>query len=157
MAVTVREIKPNEPRRKRRIGMISGEGAESAFVALLRVSGWLLVLVSVIGSFYGLQGKQASEPATMISDLVTGYGWLLAALGAQAVLSIGQWGSRARAKHDRRFWLVYLALLALSASLNWLAYGPHLVAWGIPWFLAAAAVVGGDAIAELVIVYETKG
>ena len=61
-------------------------------------------------------------------------------------------GQRARA--DRRFWLAYLVLLALSAGLNWLAYGPHLVAWGIPWLLAALAVIGGDALAELVIVYE---
>lgn len=150
MAVTSRDIKP----KSRRIGMLSGERAESTFVGLIRVAGWLLVAISVIGSFYGLQGKQAAAPLRVMSDLAAGWPWLLSALGAQAFLSIGQWGSRQRARIDRRFWLAYLVLLALSAGLNWLAYGPHLIDWGVPWLLAALAVVGGDALAELVIVYE---
>jgi|GEM_PF-2981082 len=174
MAVTSREIPPKDQpaapgpqRRARRIGWLSGAAAEGAFVLLLRLAGVALVLISVVGSFYGLQGKPAAGPLAVLPQVVAGWPWLLAALAAQAVLSVGQWGSRHRAQGERyttdtgkrkrrggdpRFWLVYLLLLAGSAALNWIAYGGHLVTWGVPWALAVLAVVGGDALAELVIV-----
>jgi hypothetical protein len=156
------------PRRrpKRRIGFLSGGSTETAFIWLLRLAGVVLIAVSIVGTFYGLQGKEAEGLLRVIPAMVKGWPWLLAALAAQAFLSVGQWGSRQRAQGqmetkdgkrrrvggDPRFWLVYLALLVFSAALNWIAYGPHLLEWGIHWALAALAVIIGDALAELVIV-----
>lgn len=161
---------PPGPRRrqKRRIGFVSGGGAEHAFVWLLRLAGVALILVSVVGSFYGLQGREAEAPLKALPAMAKGWPWLLGALAVQAFLSVGQWGSRQRAqgtletkdgqRHrvggDPRFWIVYLALLIMSAALNWIAYGPHLLQWGIHWALAALAVIVGDAMAELVIVVD---
>lgn len=156
------------PRQQQRIGFFSGRSAEGCFVWLLRLAGLLLIVVSVVGSFYGLQGKAASPPLKVIPDMVAAWPALIGALAAQGFLSIGQWGARQRAlgelvMHegkrrrkggDPRFWLVYLGLLALSAALNWIAYGPPLLQWGVPVALAVLAVVAGDAIAELVIVVD---
>lgn len=176
MAVRSREIPPAEEpaqvgpqRRPRRVGWLSGAAAESGLVWLLRLSGGALVGISVVGSFYGLQGKPAAGPLDVLPQMATSWPILLGAAFAQLVLSVGQWGARQRAQGERyvndkgkkkrrggdpRFWLVYLVLLGGSAGLNWIAYGNHLIAWGVPWALAALAVVGGDAAAELVIVAE---
>lgn len=158
------EPQSTPPRKKRRIGFIKGGGTETAFVWLLRGAGVALILVSVVGTFYGLQGAEAEAPPRIIPAMLAGWPWLLGAVAVQLFLSIGQWGSRQRAQGHRhegrraggdpRFWVVYLALLALSAALNWIAYGQHLVEWGIHWALALAAVIAGDALAELVIVVD---
>jgi hypothetical protein len=159
-----------EPRRrqKRRIGFLPGGSTEAAFIWLLRLAGVALIAVSIVGSFYGLQGKEAEGPLKVVPAMAAGWPWLLGAVAVQAFLSVGQWGSRQRAqggvemtdgkRHrvggDPRFWIVYLALLSMSAALNWIAYGPHLLQWGIHWALAALAVIVGDALAELVIVVD---
>ena len=148
MAVKSREITAHHEQ----IGFLSGPAVEAGFVWLLRLAGVLLIVVSIVGSFYGLQGKAASAPARLLADLGAAWPMLLGALAAQLFLSVGQWGARQRARRDRRFWFVYLGLLAVSAGLNWIAFGPHLVDWGVPWLMAALAVIGGDAAAELVIV-----
>lgn len=169
MNVKVRDLQHDAPRRSERIGFLSGRRAEGCFVWLLRLAGLLLIVVSVVGSFYGLQGASAEGPLKVIPAMIAGWPWLLGAVAVQAFLSIGQWGSRQRAQGslasssegrrrrvggDPRFWVVYLALLVLSAALNWIAYGVHLIQWGIPWALALLAVVAGDALAELVIVVD---
>lgn len=173
MSVHSRDIPPREVpsqrRAARQIGFLSGRGAEGCFILLLRVAGVVLIVVSIVGTFYGLQGKEAEGPMKIIPAMVTGWPWLIAAGAIQALLSVGQWGSRKRAQgdlvtlqsgHRKRqggipgFWLVYLALLAISAALNWVAYGDHLVTWGVPLLLAVLAVVAGDALAELVIVVD---
>jgi hypothetical protein len=61
---------------------------------------------------------------------------------------------RGRDDGDPRFWLAYLALLALSAALNWIAYGGHMVDGGVPLALAVLTIVAGDAAAELVVVLD---
>lgn len=173
MSVKSRELPSGQgqtaaPRQGQRIGFLSGRAAEGCFVWLLRFAGLLLIAVSIVGTFYGLQGKPAAGPLRVIPDMVTAWPALVGAVAAQGFLSVGQWGARQRARGqvvedregrrrrrgDWRFWAVYMGLLALSAALNWIAYGPHLVQWGIPWALAALAVVGGDAAAELVIVVD---
>lgn len=139
-------------RRGRRVGFVPGPSAEGAFVGMLRAAGVALIFVSVVGTFYGVQGRAASPPLQVPADMLAAWPALVGALAAQGFLSIGQWGSRQRARHDRRFWFLYLGLLALSAALNWVAYGPHLVALGVPLLIAGVAVIAGDALAELVIV-----
>jgi hypothetical protein len=162
------EQKETKRPKRRRIGFISGGGAETVFVWLLRLAGVALIAVSIVGSFYGLQGKEAEGPLQAIPAMAAGWPWLLGALLAQLFLSVGQWGSRKRAmgdpatvegkrRHtggDPRFWFVYLALLAFSAALNWIAYGGHLLDWGVPLALAALAVIAGDALAEFVLVLD---
>jgi hypothetical protein len=172
MSVRSRNLEPADEHNRRRqhqqIGFLSGRRAEGCFVWLLRLAGLLLIAVSVVGSFYGLQGKPAAGPLQVIPDMVKAWPALIGALAAQGFLSVGQWGARQRAQGsivvtergrrrqggDWRFWIVYLALLALSAALNWIAYGGNLVTWGILLVLAVLAVVGGDALAELVIVVD---
>ena len=167
--IAPKEVKPAERRRAQGIGFLSGAAAERGFVVLMRAAGVALVGVSVVGTFYALQGKPAAGPLRVGPDMVAGWPWLLAAIAAQSFLSVGQWGARQRAQGlrstdergkrrrrggDPRFWLAYLGLLAASAGLNWIAYGDHLIAWDVPWALAALTVVGGDAAAELVIVFD---
>lgn len=135
-----------------KIGIISGQHAEVGFIWLLRLSGVGLVAVSVVGSFYGLRGMTASAPLAILVDLWSRPWWLGAALVVQTVLSLAQWGSRNRAKSDNRWWSAFAVALLISAGLNWVAYGPYLIAWGWPVILAGIAVVAGDAIAELLLV-----
>jgi hypothetical protein len=77
---------------------------------------------------------------------------LLLALCIQFALSLAQWGSRAMAYNDRRWWLLFAAALLISAVLNWISYAPHLLAWGWPLVPVAIAVIIGDALAEVLVV-----
>lgn len=142
----------SESVKGRKIGVVSGEHAEVGFIWLLRISGVGLVLVSIVGSFYGLRGKAVSPPLAIVGDLVR-FPWaLVSALAVQAVLSLAQWGARHRAKSDTRWWGAFAVALLISAGLNWVAYGTLMLAWGWPVLLAGIAVIAGDAIAELLLV-----
>lgn len=149
MAVTSREI---PPATERRIGMLEGDRAEVGLIWMLRVSGVGLVLVSIVGSFYGLRGLACSPPWVIPVELWARPGWVGAALGVQAVLSLAQWGARHRAARDARWWGLFAAALLVSAGLNWVAFAPHLLAWGWPWVPVALAVIGGDALAEILVI-----
>jgi hypothetical protein len=143
MAVTPRKIE---------IGFIDPAITQAALILLLRTTGVVLILLSVVGSFYGLQGQAAAAPSAIIGDMVAAPFWLVLAIATQLALSIAQWGSRAMARDDRRWWLLFAASLAVSSILNWIGYSPHLLAWGWPLVPVAIAVIIGDALAEILVV-----
>lgn len=159
-----------------RVGFVSGRGAEAAFVWMMRIAGVLLLILGIVGNFYGLRNKDVEALPAVIVSLVREWPWLLAALGAQVVLSIIQWGCRQRAlghfatnekgqylvdRRDKRvrvggipgYWLFYAGSLVASAALSWAAYDKLLVVeWGWPWLLALFVVASADAAAEIAVV-----
>lgn len=157
MAVTSGEI--HEPTRetvqpgKKPIGVLSGSHIERMFVTALRIGAWTLIALSVLGTFYGARGNAIPLSLVVIwQDIISQLGIALAALIAQGLLSLIQWGGRQLAQRDRRWWLVYLASLTLSAWWNWTAYGTPLIALNVPWLIAAGIVIGGDIFPETALV-----
>jgi len=149
MAVS-QEISPST--KTRRIGVLSGDRAEVGLIWMLRAAGVGLVGVSVVGSFYGLRGLACSPPLTILFDMLARPWWLVAAFAAQAILSLAQWGARHRAARDARWWGLFAAALLISAGMNWVAFAPWLLAWGWPIIPVALAVIGGDALAEILVI-----
>ncbi len=134
-----------------RIGFLRPGHIEDAFIALLYSALFVLVLLSVVGTFYGWRGEQAplSRPLQFLADVQTG--GIFAALVIQVVLTVLQWGARQLARHDRRWWMLYLAALSVSVYYNVQAY------W-IPlneltaWYTAAVLIIAGDVLPEFLAV-----
>jgi hypothetical protein len=145
-------------RKKRRAGpsttQLSGEAMERTLIIVLQLAAWLLIFISMVGTFYGVGPEPAPlwTPRQIWID-VTGslLGFSLAVVG-QSILSVAQWGSRNAAKRDRRWWFAYLAVLAPSVWWNWEAYGPPLTDVGVPWAVALGIILLGDVGPELVLV-----
>lgn len=116
----------------------------------------LLVVLSVLGTFYGARGQSVPilDPLRMLRDIAAGLGLFAMALCGQLALAVAQWGGRQKAREDRRWWALWALSLALSAWWNWKGYGPPLVGAGLPWLLAVALVVGGDIVPELTLIQE---
>lgn len=156
MAVTSKELDANgQPvtAAKKQIGVLSGSGIERLFVIALRIGALMLIVLSVLGTFYGARG--VSIPLSLLviwHDITTQIGAGVLALVAQGVLSLVQWGGRQLAHRDRRWWIVYLASLGLSAWWNWTAYGTPLRDLHVPWLIAAGIVIGGDIFPEATLV-----
>ena len=133
-----------------RIGFLRPGHLERAFIVLLYIAMAVLVVLSVIGTFYGLQAQSAPilSPATIYYAMRDNTNVLIAALVMQAVLSITQYGARAMARHDRRWWLLYLAVLAISVYYNWQAYWTPLNEL-TAWYIALALIVFGDVLPEM--------
>lgn len=149
---------PDQPRRRRRgptyRGMIPASAPGHILLILIPLVAVALIVLSVLGTFYGIQGDPAplARPGLLLRDLWTGWPLLLAALGVQFGLGMAQWGGRSLAEDDPRWWVLYALSLATSAWLNWVAYGPPLMDMGMPWLLAAAMVVVGDILPEVALV-----
>ena len=93
MTVTSRDI-PERGTRARRIGMLDGAAAELGMVWALRGIGLALVVISIVGTFYGMRGQPASPPAAMLDEMLASLGWLVAAAVVQLLLSLAQWGRK---------------------------------------------------------------
>lgn len=134
-----------------RTAHISGAQAAQALVVLLRVSMWTLVALSTIGTIYGVLrlGVPLWEPWRIIPDLIANPGGAAVGVALQLGLTLGQWGGIELAREDRRWWLVYAAALGASITLNLLGYWEPLVETaGLPWLIAALAIVAGDVLPE---------
>lgn len=142
-----------EKRRKSRIGFIRPGQVETAFMWLLYAALFLLVLLSVLGTFYGRQGRDApiAAPLRIMSDLRAAPALLGAALGIQFVLTLLQYGARQLSRSDRRWWILYLVALGVSVYYNYYAYWTPLVAL-VPWYLAGFLIVAGDILPEYIAV-----
>jgi hypothetical protein len=134
--------------------MIRGSSMERGLIAALRVAAWLLIVLSIIGTFYGGRGQDAPilQPWRLFPDVAAAWGVLLAAAAGQGLLTLLQWGSRRAARSDPRWWLAYLAALAPSVWWNWQAYGDPLMALGVPVLIAWGIIIGGDMFPELTLV-----
>ena len=134
-----------------RIGFLRPGHIERAFIALLYLALAGLVLLSIVGTFYGWRGEYAplTRPLQFIADIQTG--GIVAALIIQIVLTIAQWGARQLARHDRRWWLLYLAALAISVYYNTQAYWTPLNEL-VAWYTAALLIIAGDVLPEFLAV-----
>lgn len=145
--------RPSASSRAPQIGVIPPAGIERAFVAALYLSALGLALLSVIGTFFGMLGLSAVLwPPDLIAIVAAQPLMLGLAVVVQFALSLAQYGARQMAHHDRRWWLLYLAALALSVWYNLIAYHGLAVAAGVPWLLAGILIIAADVFPELVMV-----
>lgn len=159
--MTVREVpvhannknKTVAPRTPPNIGFLRPAHIERWFVGLLYLTMFALVLLSVIGTFYGWKGQQAplTAPGQILTDMTAGGPQLWYALIIQGALSLAQYGARQFAQSDRRWWFLYLLALGVSVYYNvqayWIPLG-ELVAW----YVAAFLIVAGDVLPEFLAV-----
>lgn len=135
------------------IGFLRPGHVERAFIALLYLALAVLVLLSVVGTFYGWRGEQApiATPAQVVRDMFGDARRLGLALLLQLCLTLAQYGARQFARHDRRWWLLYLAALSISVYYNAVAYWTPLNEL-TAWYVAAVLIVAGDVLPELLAV-----
>lgn len=145
------EAPRSQGRARPRIGFLLPGHIERAFIVLLYAALGALVLLSVIGTFYGWRGEAAplKTPLQFIADVQTG--GIVPAVIVQVVLTIIQWGSRQLARHDRRWWLLYLAALIVSVYYNIQAYWIPLNEL-MAWYTAGALIIAGDVLPEFLAV-----
>lgn len=138
---------------RRRVGLIRPAHIERAFVLLLYLVLLLLVVLSILGTFYGQLGKNAPilAPLRVITDVTTSPSAFGLALGVQLVLTVAQYGARQFAHHDRRWWILYLAALGISVYYNIQAYYTPVTAL-MPWYAAVLLIVAGDVLPEFLAV-----
>lgn len=141
----------SKKRARPRIGFLRPGHIENAFIVLLYVTLLALVVLSVLGTFYGMRGAEVplSTPGQIAVDAWTSAIWL--AVGIQAALSLTQYGARQMARHDRRWWMLYLVALAISVYYNVQAYWGPLSAL-TAWYVAAVLIVAGDILPEFLAV-----
>jgi len=137
-------------------GLIPSSAVESALIWMIRLSGVMLIVLSIFGTFYGLLGRDAplATPWLMPGVAVSNGSLFLAALLVQVVLGLTQWGARLLAARDLRWWIAYIASLSLSIYYNWSSYGDPLLAMQVPIVVAFGIVAAGDVVAELALLKE---
>lgn len=154
--MTVKQQPLNAPQQQRKagLGQVSPAAVETWFIRALHLAAWMLIALSIVGTFYGARNLDAPllAPWRIVADVIAAPGIAALALLAQVVLALVQWGARQMADGDPRWWLAYLGSLALSAWWNWSAYGDPLIAFGVPWAVALGIVVLGDVAPELLLV-----
>jgi len=148
----------NQPKRgaRNRPGMINGASVERALVFIIHSAAWGLIVLSILGTFYGSRGLTAPimQPWQIVLAIVAGPGVFVGTVLLQVVLSAVQWGSRQMARRNPLWGLLYFASLALSAWWNWQAYGTSLIGMGAPWLLAIGVIIIGDMMPELALVVD---
>ena len=159
MAVRSRNTTPNTSRP--RVGFLRPGHVEYAFIWLLYLALLLLVLLSVLGTFYGRRGTEVpiATPLQIVADIfgdptkgiAADLGNFGIAVAIQGVLTLIQYGARQKAKDDRRWWILYLVALGWSVYYNILGYWTPLTAIA-PWYLAALLIVAGDVLPEFLAV-----
>lgn len=142
-----------ERRRTPRIGFLRPGHIERWFVALLYLALLALVVLSVIGTFYGWRGQVAplATPWQIVADIQSSGGNIWIALAIQLVLTLSQYGARQFARQDRRWWLLYLATLTISVYYNFQAYWTPLNEL-MTWYIAGVLIIAGDVLPEFLAV-----
>jgi len=138
-------------RARPRIGFFRPGHIERAFIVFLYATLAALVSLSVLGTFYGWIGKPAplAAPGQILADVQTTAIWAAGLI--QMALTLAQWGARQLARHDRRWWMLYLIALGISVYYNVQAYWTPLTAL-IPWYVAGLLIVAGDVLPEFLAV-----
>lgn len=141
------------PGGKARLGFLRPAAIERAFITLLYLALGALVLLSVIGTFYGQQGRDApiTAPLQIVRDIGQALVPFALAVGVQVVLTLMQYGARQFARRDRRWWILYLVALGVSVYYNVQAYWTPLNTL-VAWYLAALLIVAGDVLPEFIAV-----
>lgn len=140
-------------RKPPRIGFLRPGHVERAFVVLLYFALFALVLLSVVGTFYGWRGEQAplTKPGQIIADIWEGGARLWWAVAIQVSLTLAQYGARQFARADRRWWILYLVALGISVYYNVQAYWTPLSEL-VAWYTAAVLIIAGDVLPEFLAV-----
>lgn len=157
---------PLRPARERiEVGMVNPGAIEVWFVRVLQFVLIILVVLSFIGTFYGMRDQTAPLSLQIISDVIAHPEAAILALIVQGLLSITQYGSRimSKSRNDRRWWILYLFALALSLMYNMEAYG-ETVRGMLPDELSAQGktiasflfVLAGDVVPEILAVRKRK-
>lgn len=135
------------------IGFVSPKTVEAIFVRFLYLVMLILVLLSILGTFYGIQQRVAPvlTPLRIWTDFIAGWNVLIVALVAQGALTLTQYGARAMAKDDPRWWALYLMALSISVYYNFQAYWTPLTALST-WHIAAGIIIAGDVLPEFLMV-----
>jgi hypothetical protein len=122
---------------KPRIGFLRGSTVERAFILLIYGGVFMLVVLSIVGTFYGSRSSAApiTQPGLIWAEMTGSGAALWVALGAQIALSLTQYGARQLARHDARWWLLYLAALGVSVYFNVQAYYTPLLAYMLPGYV----------------------
>ena len=150
----VRTVPAPEKRPVRRsgpeIGFLNPEWIVTAFRVLMYAGVALLALLSVVGTFYGRASQNAplDAPGRMLADILAAPGAFGIALGIQAVLTLTQYGSRQMARHNPRWWAIYLIALGVSLWYNVQAYYEPILAMQVPWLLDYSIIAAGDVVPE---------
>lgn len=136
-----------------RVGFLRPIYVERAFLALLYGTLLVLVVLSVIGTYYGLASSSAPllQPRQILADIVANTDRLWVAIALQAFLSLAQYGARQLARRDPRWWFLYLAALGISVYYNFQAYWVPLNDIML-WPIAGAAIVLGDVLPEFIAI-----
>jgi hypothetical protein len=138
--------------RRPRIGLVRGAHIEGAFIVMLYGAMLALALLSAFGTFYGMRGQAAPVPWLMPFDAYAAPALFGIAVAVQVVLTLVQWGARQMARHDPRWWIVYLVALAWSVYYNGVAYLGLAVVGGVPWLVALLLIIAADAVPEWMVV-----
>jgi len=143
-------------RPRRRPGMIDGALVERLLILLIHIAAWGLIVLSILGTFYGSRGLAAPilQPWQITLAIVAQPWVFVGTVVLQVILSVVQWGARQMARRVLLWWLLYFGALALSAWWNWQAYGAALLAMHTPWLLAIGVIIIGDMIPELALVVD---
>lgn len=136
-----------------KIGFLNPKQIERAFIVLLYLTLLALVLLSFVGTFYGLSGDNAPirTPLRIVTDAAANTDRLLVAIVLQLALMLAQYGTRQLARHDRRWWLLYLVALGISMYYNIQAYWTPLSAM-LGMGVAGIVLVIGDVLPEFMAV-----
>lgn len=145
-----------KPAKRSRPGMIRGASVERWMITIIHTAAWTLIVLSILGTFYGSRGLTAPilQPWQIVLAIVAQPWVFVATVILQVLLSVVQWGARQMAKRVLLWWLLYFAALALSAWWNWQAYGAALLQFGTPWLLAIGVIIIGDMMPELALVVD---
>ena len=144
---------PPKGRSHPRIGFIRPGHVERLFIVMLYAALLALVVLSIIGTYYGL-GQAAApllSPRQIIADIAANMDRLWVALAIQGGLTVAQYGARQMARHDPRWWILYLAALAVSVYYNFQAYWTPLNEL-MSGFVAAPLIVAGDVLPEFIAI-----
>jgi hypothetical protein len=147
------KVEAKSRRTSPRIGFLKPGHIERAFVALLYLALLGLVLLSIVGTFYGRNNDQAplAAPWIIVADILAGGGRLWWAVGIQVALTLAQYGARQFARNDRRWWILYLATLSISVYYNFQAYWIPLNEL-MAWYAASVLIIAGDVLPEFLAV-----
>lgn len=157
-SVPLRDGERVEGKRRPTIGFIRPGQIERAFTALLYSALFLLVLLSILGTFYGLLGENAPIAAPLfvaipriVRSIAAAPNLFGEALVIQLILTLIQYGARQYAKNQPYWWIAYLVSLGVSVYYNYLAYWTPLNTLA-PAYLAALIIIAGDVLPEFIAV-----
>lgn len=139
--------------RRMRTGVVPAESMARVFVLFVRITALALIVLSYLGTCYGLAGAGVVGPDGLnVAPATSLMHWGMALI-LQTVLSLIQWGARAWAHQSGNpVWFVaYAAALGISVTFNWIAYSSLIMGWGVAWWLTLIGIALFDMMPEHIL------